>query len=94
MLEKAKSFREENTRDIDTWDDFVSFFTPENKNKPEVHGGFARAHWCGDTDVEQKINDELSVTVRCIPQDEEAEPGECMVTGKPSPRRVVFAKSY
>jgi len=94
MLAKAMNFREENTRDIDTWDDFVSFFTPENKNKPEVHGGFARAHWCGDTDVEQKINDELSVTVRCIPQDEEAEPGECIVSGKPSPRRVVFAKSY
>jgi prolyl-tRNA synthetase len=93
MLEKARAFREENTRAIDNWDDFVSFFTPESQEKPEVHGGFAYAHWCGDPEVEQKINDELSVTVRCIPQGDD-EPGECIVTGEPSPRRVVFAKSY
>jgi prolyl-tRNA synthetase len=95
LYQRALAFREEHTHDIDTWDDFVAFFTPQDADKPEIHGGFARAHWCGDPAVEQKINDELSVTIRCLPLGAEGgEPGTCIVTGKPSPRRVVFAKAY
>ncbi len=94
LFRRALEFREANTVDIDTWDEFVAFFTPQNKNKPEIHGGFVRAHWNGSADVEKKINDELSVSIRCIPLDENPEPGTCIVTGEPSPRRVIFAKSY
>jgi prolyl-tRNA synthetase len=95
LLARARAYQDENTRDIDSWDDFVAFFTPRNPDKPEIHGGFARAHWCGDQEVENKINDELSVTIRCIPDGyEESGPGKCILTGKPSKGRVVFAKSY
>ena len=94
LFQRALDFREANTVDIDSWDDFVAFFTPKNKDKPEIHGGFARAHWNGSTDVEKRINDELSVSIRCIPLDANPEPGACILSGEPSPRRVIFAKSY
>ncbi|NIR82564.1 MAG: proline--tRNA ligase, partial [Gammaproteobacteria bacterium] len=71
LLARTRAFRDEHTRDIDSWDEFVEFFTPRNPEKPEVHGGFARAHWCGEADVERKINEELSVTIRCIPLEDE-----------------------
>ena len=88
LLERAKAFRAENTREIDSWDEFVKFFKEEG-------GGFALAHWDGTEETEQKINTELSVTIRCIPFDYEAGgAGECIVSGKPSKGRVVFAKSY
>ena len=88
LLDRAKAFREENTRAIDNWDDFVKFFKEDG-------GGFALAHWDGTEETEQKINDELSVTIRCIPFDyEKGGAGECIVSGKPSKGRVVFAKSY
>ena len=86
---------QEHTRDIDTWDDFVAFFTPANADKPEVHGGFAMSHWCDGEACEQKINDALKVTIRCIPTDRAASgEGACIACGQPSMGRVVFAKSY
>jgi prolyl-tRNA synthetase len=91
---RAKNFREENTHKIDSKDDFYSFFTPKNKNKPEIHGGFALSHWCGDAEVEKKINEELNTTIRCIPFNPNGELGTCIFTGKPSKQRVIFAKSY
>ena len=51
-------------------------------------------HWAGDTAAEEKLKTDLSVTVRCIPLDSPDEPGTCPFTGKPSPRRVLFAKAY
>lgn len=95
LLERAKAFMDENTATIDDWDSFEQFFTPENKEKPELHGGFAMSHWCDSVDCEQQVNDALSVTIRCIPLDRaDGEEGSCVVCGKPSPGRVVFAKSY
>ncbi len=95
LLRRAMDYRAENTREIDSYAAFVEFFTPENKERPEAHGGFAMSHWCGGTDCEEKINDELSVTIRCIPFDRESGgAGQCVCCGKPSPGRVVFAKSY
>jgi prolyl-tRNA synthetase len=97
LLARAKKLREENTREIDSYDDFKTFFTPQNKKRPEIHGGFAMAHWCEGDNCEQQVNSDLSVTIRCIPFDRgEAPdaPGKCIVCGKPSPGRVVFAKSY
>lgn len=87
LFDRACAFRAENTREINSWDEFVAFF--------KGSGGFALAHWDGTEETEKKINDELSVTIRCIPFDcEKTGAGKCVVSGKPSKGRVVFAKSY
>jgi prolyl-tRNA synthetase len=94
LLKKAKDFRQANTRTIDSKEEFYEFFTPKNVDQPEIHGGFAMAHYSGEPELEALIQSELKVTVRCIPQCEHPEPGICIFTGKPSLQRVVFAKSY
>ena len=82
---KALKFREEKTVTVDTYDEF--------KEKIE-EGGFILAHWDGTTETEEKIKDETKATIRCIPLDGDKTPGKCMVTGKPSAQRVIFARSY
>jgi len=97
MLERARAFREAHTQTVDSLEDFRAYFTPSNADKPEIHGGFALAHWGGTAEDERRLQQELKVTVRCIPTTDEvgeAEPGTCFYTGKPSARRLVFAKSY
>ena len=94
LLERAKRFRDTHTRAIDSKDDFYSFFTAKNLSKPEIHGGFALAHWNGSREVEERIKNDLKVTIRCIPLDGTAEPGRCIFTGEASPRRVIWAKAY
>ncbi len=94
LLERARTYRDEHTHTINSKDDFYAFFTPRNAEQPEIHGGFAMAHWCGDPAVEAQIKADLGVTIRCIPLEGEAEPGTCLFTGKPSPRRVLWAKAY
>ncbi len=97
LYQRAKVLRDTNTVRIDSKKDFYDFFTPKNKEKPEIHGGFALAHWSGSPAVEAQIKQELKVTIRCIPFDQEVrddEPGACVISGEPSPRRVLFAKSY
>jgi prolyl-tRNA synthetase len=88
LFDRANAFRAENTRTIASWDELVTFFK-------KGRGGFVLAHWDGTEETEQKINDELSVTIRCIPFDyEQSGSGKCVVSGRPSKGRVVFAKSY
>jgi prolyl-tRNA synthetase len=94
LLERARELMRTHTRRIDSKDELYDFFTPENPDKPEIHGGFALCHWGGDAEVEEQLAEDLGVTIRCIPLDAEDEPGECILTGKPSPRRVVIAKGY
>ena len=95
LLQKALDHRAENTKEIDVYEEFVNFFTPESKARPEVHGGFAMSHWCDGEACENKINDELSVTIRTVPFDRaESGAGACVRCGEPSSGRVVFAKSY
>lgn len=94
LLEKARAFRDSNIRKIDSKDEFYSFFTPANKEKPEIHGGFALCHWNGSPEVESKVKDDLNVTIRCIPLQGPEEHGKCIITGEPSTRRVLFAKAY
>jgi prolyl-tRNA synthetase len=94
LYERAKKFRDANTRTIDSKKEFYDFFTPKNSAKPEIHGGFALAHWNGSRAVEEQIKNDLKVTIRVIPLDESAEAGRCIFTGEPSARRVVWAKSY
>src|SRR5262249_54776174 len=105
LFARALAYRNEHTRPIDTRAEFDAFFTPKSKNedKPEIHGGFALSHWCGDAACEAGVKDALKVTIRCIPEAGFAgapwegridERGGCVVCGRPSTRRVVFAKSY
>jgi prolyl-tRNA synthetase len=83
---KAKAFREANTHRVDSYAEF--------KRVIEEEGGFVLAHWNGSADVEAKIKEETKATLRCIPLGGEPVPGQCMVTGEPSPQRVCFAVAY
>jgi len=94
LFDRALAYREENTRPIDDKEAFYAWFTAENEDKPEIHGGFALSHWCGDGACEEKIKNDLKVTIRCIPFEGEEEEGTCICCGKPSKKRVIFAKAY
>jgi prolyl-tRNA synthetase len=94
IFARALAFRDAHTRVIETKEEFYAFFTPQNPDKPEIHGGFARAHFNGSPELEARLKDELKVTVRCLPFEEMPHPGKCIFTGEPSEQRVVFAKSY
>jgi prolyl-tRNA synthetase len=94
LYQRAKEFRDANTRVIESKNDFYDFFTPKNTAKPETHGGFALAHWNGSREVEEQIKNDLKVTIRVVPLNDSLEPGKCIFTGEPSARRVVWAKSY
>ena len=95
LLARATQLRDAHTVKIDTLDEFYAFFTPKNADKPEIHGGFALSPWCGSPECEEKIKADLKVTIRCIPFDAPEEPGACICgCGRPSSKRVIFAKSY
>jgi prolyl-tRNA synthetase len=93
LYEKADRLRRENTRNIDTADDFRAYFTPQNADKPEIHGGFAMCHYAPDPASDKELAN-LKVTIRCMPLEADSEPGKCIFTGKPSPQRVLMAKAY
>jgi prolyl-tRNA synthetase len=94
LFDRALAFREAHTVRIDSKDDFYAFFTAKNAKKPEIHGGFAMSHWCGDQGCEASVKEDLSVTIRCIPFGDQADSGTCVVCGKKSDKPVVFAKAY
>ncbi len=89
LLERARTFRESRSKVIESKDDFYAYFSDSNTEQ-----GFAYAHWNGSVELEEKIKTDLKVTVRCIPFEENPEPGTCIFTGEPSQQRVVFARSY
>jgi prolyl-tRNA synthetase len=93
LYDRAKKFQEENTRVVDSKEEFYDFFTAKNPNKPEIHGGFAFAHWNGSREIEEKIKNDLKVTIRLIPFGNSGS-GKCIFTGESSARRVIWAKSY
>ena len=85
IYQKAINHRESMTRTVDSYEEF----------KEEIEkGGFILAHWDGTTETEERIKEETKATIRCIPLDGDQTPGVCMVTGKPSARRVLFARNY
>ncbi|GAA5042215.1 proline--tRNA ligase [Marivirga lumbricoides] len=86
IYNKAKQFRIDNTHEVDSYEEF--------KNILESKGGFISAHWDGTTETEEKIKEETKATIRCIPLDAKEESGKCIYTGKPSNKRVLFAKAY
>ena len=85
IFQKALKHREERTICVDTYDEF--------KEKIE-QGYFIMAHWDGTPETEERIKNETKATIRCLPLEGDMTPGKCMVTGKPSVRRVLFARAY
>lgn len=85
IFQKALKHREERTICVDTYDEF--------KEKIE-QGYFIMAHWDGTPETEERIKNETKATIRCLPLEDDMTPGKCMVTGKPSARRVLFARAY
>lgn len=94
LFEKAKAFRSSHIQKIETKEEFYKFFTPQNQENPEIHGGFALCHWVQDEKTEEQIKKDLGVTIRCIPLDSKPEEGVCPFTGKKSSVRVIYAKAY
>ena len=86
LFAKAACYRKENTRKADTWDEFKEIL--------DTKGGFILAHWDGTTEPDERIKEETKATIRCIPFDAVEEEGKCIYSGKPSHRRVIFARSY
>ena len=86
LYNKAASFRTEKTTEVVTYDEF--------KELLNTKGGFILAHWDGTAETEELIKKETKATIRCIPLDTKLEKGTCMVSGKPSNQKVLFAKAY
>ncbi len=86
IFQKALNFRTMNTKKVDDYETF--------KKELDENPGFILAHWDGSPETEEKIKNETKATIRCIPLDREEENGFCMVSGKPSAGRVVFARAY
>ncbi len=86
IFDRAHKYREEHITEVNSYDEF--------KKLIESKGGFISAHWDGTNETENRIKEETKATIRCIPINVKNEPGSCMVTGKPSPYRVLFAKAY
>lgn len=86
LYNKALEFRNTNTVEVNTWEEFVA--------RIEGEGGFVSAHWDGTPETEQKIKEATKATIRCIPIDAAEEEGKCIFSGAPSNKRVLFAKAY
>ncbi len=86
LFQRSLEFRDSNIRKADTWEEFVDIL--DNKS------GFVYAHWDGTTETEEKIKELAKATIRCIPFNNPLEEGKCILTGKPSKQRVVFARAY
>ncbi len=86
LLERARNFQNENTFEIDNYDRFKDVIAKD--------GGFIKSHWCGSPECEAKVKNDTKATLRCIPFDQKKESGKCIVCGKDSDGRVIFAKAY
>jgi prolyl-tRNA synthetase len=86
LLNKARAYRDSHITRVDDWDEF--------KKVLEENGGFVSAHWDGTGETEERIKEETKATIRCIPLDNPQEEGRCILTGKPSRERVLFAVAY
>ncbi len=85
IYNKALRFREESTKEVNSWEEFLV----------EIEkGGFLKCHWDGTPETEEKIKELTKATIRCIPLDAKEEEGKCILTGKPSHKRVIFARAY
>jgi prolyl-tRNA synthetase len=85
IYRRANDFRDNHTYKVDTYEEF---------KKRLDEGGFILAHWDGTSETETKIKEETKATIRCIPLDAQEEEGKCIYSGKPSSKRVIFARAY
>ncbi len=86
LFNRAKKYRDEHITKADSWDEFVTTL--------DTKAGFVSAHWDGTPETEDKIKEMTKATIRCIPLNNEQEAGRCILTGKPSVQRVLFARAY
>lgn len=86
LFDRAKAYRHAHTTEVDSWDDFEKTLNEK--------GGFVAAHWDGTAETEDAIKERTKATIRCIPLHNKQENGACILTGKPSPQRVLFARAY
>ena len=86
MYNRAKEYLSAHITDVNNWDEFI--------NVLDNTGGFANAHWDGTPETEGKIKELSKATIRCVPFQNQAEAGSCILTGKPSTQRVLFARAY
>ena len=86
MFDKAKAYRDAHITRVDSWEDFEKTLDGE--------GGFIGAHWDGTAETEEAIKQKTKATIRCIPLNNPQEEGKCILTGKPSKERVLFARAY
>ncbi len=86
IYNRAKQYRDEHITKTDSWDEFVKILDEKT--------GFVSAHWDGTGETEEKIKELTKATIRCIPLDNVQEEGKCILTGKPSVQRVLFARAY
>lgn len=94
LFERACKFRENHTHRFEENKEFYDFFTPKNREKPEIHGGFSVSPWCGDDKCESKIKEDLNVTIRCLPLESKPAKGCCVGCGQPANQSAIFAKAY
>ncbi|MAO49095.1 MAG: proline--tRNA ligase [Aequorivita sp.] len=86
LFQKAASFRNEHTTEVASYEEFKAVLNGK--------GGFVLAHWDGTAETEERVKNETKATIRCIPLDGDDVPGTCIFTGKPSSKKVLFAKAY
>src|SRR6187397_2149691 len=86
LFNKAKTYQQEHVTPADTWDQFEKLL--------DEKGGFVSAHWDGSAETEQAIKEKTKATIRCIPDNNKLENGSCILTGRPSSQRVLFARAY
>jgi prolyl-tRNA synthetase len=86
LFNRAKAFRDERITRVDDWSEFEKVL--------DEKGGFISAHWDGTDETESNIKEKTKATIRCIPLDNPKEDGKCILTGKPSTQRVLFARAY
>jgi len=86
MYNKAKAYRDEHITEANSWDEFVQLL--------DTKGGFIAAHWDGTAETEENIKQQTKATIRCIPLNNPQEEGKCILSGKPSKERVLFARAY
>jgi prolyl-tRNA synthetase len=87
LFNRAAAYRAQKTTRVDTFEAFEAIMATDEP-------GFVSAHWDGTTETELKIKELTKATIRCIPLDNELEDGQCILTGRPSTQRVLFAKAY
>lgn len=93
LFKKAQSYQHAHSHSIDSYEEFVAFFTPTQQDKPEIYGGFAYCYSIDDPCIENYLKP-LKVTARCIPFEQPQTPGTCIFTGKPANQKIIFAKAY